>query len=206
MCQSVVAFASRLIVQTASGCCQASGDDENGRTVRALRQGSSPGREEQHETSITMVEGIPMPSFCDHGRWDSLRTKLKGALRPEDIVVSTYPKCGTTWTEQVALLLLNDGDTSVLNPATKNSFNPETQIGKIWFEAMVDTPGRGPRGGGDSGRGEFQTIKSTDFSQLLSPRLIKTHNAVSLFVGGNNEEQGGVSMVPPCGGARVVCE
>jgi hypothetical protein len=27
-----------------------------------------------------------------------------------------------------------------------------------------------------------------------------------MFVGGNNEEQGGVSMVPPCGGARVVCE
>jgi hypothetical protein len=100
---------------------------------------------------------------------------------------------------------MNDGDTTVLNPATKNSFNRDTQIGKIWFEAMIDSPGRGPRGGADSDKGEFQTVALSDFLQLPSPRLIKTHNAVGLFVGGNNEE-GGASAVAPCGGARVVCE
>lgn len=173
----------------------------NGRTVLARRRQGGP-KDEQHETSITMVEGIPMPGFCDHSRWSSLRTKLKGALRPEDIIVSTYPKCGTTWTEQVVLLLLHNGDTSVLNPATKNSFNSDTKIGKIWFEAMIDSSGRG---GGVSGKGEFQTITLSEFHELSSPRLIKTHNAVNLFVGGNNEE-GEVSVVPPCGGARVVCE
>lgn len=33
--------------------------------------------QEQHETSIAVVDGIPMPSFCDHKRWDSLRVFFK---------------------------------------------------------------------------------------------------------------------------------
>jgi hypothetical protein len=65
-------------------------DDGNACTVLARRQGAlQGGGEEQYMTSISMVEGIPMPGFCDHKRWQSLRTKLKGALCPEDIVVST---------------------------------------------------------------------------------------------------------------------
>jgi hypothetical protein len=63
-----------------------------GRSVKAIRHGADA---DQHESSITMVEGVAMPGFCDQGRWDSLRGKLKGALRPDDVVVSTYPKCGT---------------------------------------------------------------------------------------------------------------
>ena len=63
-----------------------------GRSVKAIRRGADA---DQHESSITMVEGVAMPGFCDQGRWDSLRGKLKGALRPDDVVVSTYPKCGT---------------------------------------------------------------------------------------------------------------
>jgi hypothetical protein len=112
-----------------------------------------------------------------------------------------------TWTEQVCLLLMHDGDTSVLNPATKNSFNAETKIGKIWLEPMIDSGGGGPgarRSGPPGGGGEFQNIALDDFLALPSPRLIKTHNAVKLFVGGDNADGSGTGN--PCGGARVVCE
>jgi hypothetical protein len=182
-------------------------DAESGKVVarrRAVAGGAARhGRtDEQHESTVSFVHGVPMPHFCGQRRWDELRAKLKGTLRPDDVVVSTYPKCGTTWTEQVVLLLLNGGNPSVLNPADKNSFNAETKVGKIWLEAMIDSE-RGHSGG------EFQRIELRDFVALPSPRLIKTHNPVELFCGGDNGEgepppPAPSGPPPPCGGARVV--
>ncbi len=39
----------------------------------------------------------------DSARWDGF------ALRPSDIVISTPPKCGTTWTQMLVALLIFDG-------------------------------------------------------------------------------------------------
>jgi aryl sulfotransferase len=39
----------------------------------------------------------------DSGRWDGF------AFRPGDIVISTPPKCGTTWTQMLCALLIFDG-------------------------------------------------------------------------------------------------
>jgi hypothetical protein len=39
----------------------------------------------------------------DNGRWDGF------AFRPGDIVISTPPKCGTTWTQMLCALLIFDG-------------------------------------------------------------------------------------------------
>src|SRR5689334_23125500 len=56
-----------------------------------------------------------------------------------DIIVTTFPKCGTTWTEQVILLLLNNGDGEKLNSATKNTYIPNTnKAGKIWLEPALE--------------------------------------------------------------------
>jgi aryl sulfotransferase len=40
---------------------------------------------------------------ADSGRWDGFE------LRPGDIVISTPPKCGTTWTQMLCALLIFDG-------------------------------------------------------------------------------------------------
>ena len=36
----------------------------------------------------------------DSGRWDGFE------LRPGDIIISTPPKCGTTWTQMICALLI----------------------------------------------------------------------------------------------------
>jgi hypothetical protein len=41
--------------------------------------------------------------IADSGRWDGF------AFRPGDIVISTPPKCGTTWTQMLCALLIFDG-------------------------------------------------------------------------------------------------
>jgi aryl sulfotransferase len=37
----------------------------------------------------------------DHERWNDLRP------RPDDIIVATYPKCGTTWTQRIVDMLIH---------------------------------------------------------------------------------------------------
>src|SRR3954447_11621735 len=41
--------------------------------------------------------------IADSGRWDGF------AFRPGDIVISTPPKCGTTWTQMLCAMLIFDG-------------------------------------------------------------------------------------------------
>jgi hypothetical protein len=43
--------------------------------------------------------------IADSGRWDGF------AFRPGDVVISTPPKCGTTWTQMLCALLIFDGPT-----------------------------------------------------------------------------------------------
>ena len=162
-------------------------------TNRATRR-SDPS--EVHESKLAIVEGVGHPPFCDQQRYTELRASTRGTLRPDDVVVSTYPKCGTTWSEQVVLLLQNGGDTSGLNPATKNSFHPEElPRGKIWMEAMIDQD----TSSGRPAEGEFRPLPLSDFVALPSPRLIKTHAPVEMLLGGSDEPG-----APPCGGAKIV--
>lgn len=57
-------------------------------------------------------------------RWLDLDRKI--VYRDTDILVVSYPKCGTTWIEQCVLMLLHDADASKMNPAFKNVYIPGT--------------------------------------------------------------------------------
>jgi len=53
-------------------------------------------------------EGTPQPPWFDVEKLQLVRKSF--LLQSSDIVIATYPKCGTTWMQQIVLLLLNNGD------------------------------------------------------------------------------------------------
>jgi hypothetical protein len=121
-----------------------------------------------YSLTTCFVNTIPQPIFNGPKRWESLNQSIQ--YRNDDIIVCTFPKCGTTWTEQAILLLLNNGDASLLDPATKNSYQ-RGRVGKIWPEASVD---QNPELQRKMGR-EFTPVSLGDFNGAPSPRVIKSH-------------------------------
>ncbi|XP_030846018.1 sulfotransferase 1C2 [Strongylocentrotus purpuratus] len=57
-------------------------------------------------------EGVIMPHFMP---LSVLKRVRKFECRPDDMFIVTYPKSGTTWLEQLSLLINHDGDTSKLD-------------------------------------------------------------------------------------------
>mmetsp|Transcript_29222 Transcript_29222/g.76533 ORF Transcript_29222/g.76533 Transcript_29222/m.76533 type:complete len:406 (+) Transcript_29222:197-1414(+) len=125
------------------------------------------------------VRGVPHPPFIREPEWTALAASGR-IPKPGDVWVATFPKCGTTFTEQVVLLLLNGGDPAKLTPRTQNTYDRATGSGKVWVEQMVrvaetadDRADRfvGPR------------MQLTEFTALPSPRVLKTHAPRQLFLG-----------------------
>lgn len=51
---------------------------------------------------------LPFPPFITQEMMDTLANEF--VAHEDDIFVVTYPKCGTTWTEQIVHLILNNGE------------------------------------------------------------------------------------------------
>ena len=51
---------------------------------------------------------LPMPPFVTQQEMDTLVNEF--VVHADDLFVVTYPKCGTTWTEQIVHLILNQGE------------------------------------------------------------------------------------------------
>ena len=48
--------------------------------------------------------GLMVPAFFDF-EWIKSMKEMK--LRPDDVWIVSYPKCGTTWTQQIVRLIIN---------------------------------------------------------------------------------------------------
>jgi hypothetical protein len=67
------------------------------------------------EVAPLLVKGTCWPAFgglCTESRAVALIREMETQLRPTDVWLATFPKCGTTWVHQICLLLLNGGDSS----------------------------------------------------------------------------------------------
>ena len=127
--------------------------------------------------SNNRVHGVPHPPFIQEKRWDWLN---EGCLKykPGDIVVTTFPKCGTTFMEQVVLLLLNNADGSKMNPGRQNKYDKKTGVGKIWVEASLQPDGA------DQSTIKYESLPQSTFDSISSPRVLKTHAPRQMFLGG----------------------
>ena len=141
------------------------------------------GGQETYSYPVNKVNGITYPMSCSQERWVHLNETVR--YKESDLLIVTYPKCGTTWIEQCVLLLLNDGNQELLNPAHKNVYipdNPSARVGKIWPEACIS---QDPIFYEKSGL-EFKAITLDEFNDAPNPRIIKSHAPVELILGGVN--------------------
>ena len=118
----------------------------------------------------------------------------KFKLRSGDVVIATAPKAGTTWTEQIVLLLLANGDTSRLDVKSKNAFNPEKQFGKFWpgvnllpneWANMPDVKDLGHRAVFEN----KARLSLKEFDKVEGRRVIKTHMPWDFMYGRDKEKE-----------------
>ena len=51
---------------------------------------------------------IFLPTYCPENITDMIASDF--SVRDDDLFIVTYPKSGTTWTQQITLLLINNGE------------------------------------------------------------------------------------------------
>lgn len=142
--------------------------------------------EQQYNFRTSLVNGLPCLKWCPQSRFDKLNAAV--TYRDSDIFVATYPKCGTTWSEQCVLLLTNGADPSKLNPVHKNTYNKELKFGKIWPEAQL-LQDIFPD---ETGEGANLTLE--EYNSAPEPRVLKTHMPINLLPGTNGQ---GIANLPP---------
>ena len=76
--------------------------------------------------AYALVGGVAHPPCVKPAAVAELRRSF--AAEASDVFICTYPKCGTTWMQQIILLLLHDGDASKVkpHPALQSQVRPTT--------------------------------------------------------------------------------
>lgn len=107
-------------------------------------------------------------------------------FRPGDITIATYPRSGTTWTEQIVCLLLNRGNPGDLNTREKNAYDPAhpNRIGKVFLDGLYHKNCTGniaaPWG---ISLGKDRPMKAKDLDKIPFRRVFKSHHRAHMLIG-----------------------
>lgn len=103
---------------------------------------------------VDYIQGILQPTpTCD--TWDQI---WNFQAKPDDLLISTYPKAGTTWTQEIVDLILNDGNVDQSQRAPTHERFPFIE----WIMPAI-------------GSGLEQA------NQMPSPRTLKTHLPIHML-------------------------
>jgi hypothetical protein len=131
-----------------------------------------------HQQKFRVVRGVTNLTTLTEERFDYIDKHVK--YRKGDIIITSYPKCGTTWTEQCVLLLLNDGNKDALDPSHKTVYRPGSNApGKLWPEASIL---QDPKEHETTGL-EFAPVSIEEFDSAPDRRVIKSHARYEQLVG-----------------------
>ncbi|KAM9301590.1 sulfotransferase 1 family member D1-like [Gastrophryne carolinensis] len=104
--------------------------------------------------SMVYVHGVPIVSDCAEN-WDQVE---RFQARPDDVVIATYPKAGTTWASEILDMIYHEGDTE------------KCRRDAIYFRVPYL---------------EFKVPEVPSGIEILetmpSPRLVKTHVPIQLM-------------------------
>ena len=96
------------------------------------------------------INGLPVPPQFNTKWIESMKDAVK--LRPDDIWVVTYPKSGTTWTQQIVRLIFNGGKDDGV----------KVTDAVPWVEGFTSIPAIGFK-------------YHVDIKKMASPRAFKSH-------------------------------
>ena len=111
---------------------------------------------------VNVVDGLPMPKLILQQKVDKLKNMK---LYPDDVWVVSYPKCGTTWTQQIVRLIRNNGvdEDRIITEAVP------------WPEA---SPGCFS---GDADTSTDTFCGTADIEDMQRPRAFKSHFPYDIF-------------------------
>ena len=101
------------------------------------------------DAGFSKVNGVTVPGFVTQEAVDKLKSFK---LYPDDVWVVTYPKCGTTWTQQIVRLIINKG--------VQDNIKVTTAV--PWLEAE-------------------KFIPDLNVDKMARPRAFKTHFSYDLL-------------------------
>ena len=162
-------------------------------------EGEGVQRMTEHGYNVVYYEGVPYPPFIQPPAIDALRAS--SWLRESDIVIATFPKCGTTWMQNIVLCLLAGGGATVRDPMKMSK----------WVENCCSfKPENAPAHAGDGGKftlDQWLSWHQPAEEQAAQPtrRVIKTHAPAHLVPWAGGGAPAGITQhQDQSPGARVI--